>query len=340
MRSLIRQQASDRISHFVIIVTMSLLFVIGDPKTHGMDQSESDIPTPAKSQFRNRMLLFSERLSDVKFLVGPDDDTAVSIPVHTFMLRMADNSLANMFNGDWKDEKVIRIKDCDATTMYSLLRFIYCDEIVFEAGKLYDVLRIADKYLVDSLFEVVGQNCGSEAAKPFLWTIMSFAADFHNGSLIEKCMSVIRGTGSFIRSEDSLQASESVVRLIVSDPDLKVDEFVLLKWCMQWAEKEMERRGLDPGTSKRQVMDSFINEFAFHKMTLSDFAVISHSSDILTAAEVIEVFEAMGGIGTASIKFRKVARKGLAQAQIPFTANDRLKIRTQMARLYRHDHRN
>ena len=178
---------------------MSNLFVFGDPETYDMDQTGGGALHRSKIAFRSKMLLGNEKLSDAVLFVGPEDETAVMIPVHSFILKTASSAFEAMFSGFWKKEDVIRINDCDASVMYTLLRFVYCDELVFEKDKLYDVLRIADKYLVDSLFDVVGQNCGSEAAKPFLWTIMSFAADFHNGSLIEKCMSVIRGTGSFIR---------------------------------------------------------------------------------------------------------------------------------------------
>jgi hypothetical protein len=286
---------------------MTLQFVIGDPVTHVIDPQdmEQDISFSEKSEL-------CEELSDVVFSVGPEDETAVLIPAHSFILKSAGTVFESMFSGKWKEQDVIRVKDYDVTTVYSLLRWIYAQELVFEEGKLYDLLRIADMFLMDSLFEAVTKACTAvemEVTCKFTWTVLSFAIEFKKKDLIETCLKAIRWTcAEYLKLPDSLTASEAAVHMVVSQDDLNVDEIDLIKWAFKWAEEECKRRELDPGTSKRQVMDSFIHQLSFSGIRKEEFASIYRETGILTDEEIIDVINNQKRAVVNSV-FRKCARK-------------------------------
>lgn len=81
---------------------MSIVFEICDPQTYKLAQQEDekrhDSLKSFKVRFRAKMLLFSERYSDASFKVGPDDDTAVLIPVHTVFLVAVSDPFDAMFS--------------------------------------------------------------------------------------------------------------------------------------------------------------------------------------------------------------------------------------------------
>ena len=134
---------------------MSVVFTVGDPRIVASgDASESSLTNIISPTGRAQRLVGNELFSDATFLVGPDEKTAERIPVHTIFLKMASDSFAAMFSGKFKKEESIRIPDHSPSAVYSMMRWIYCEELVFEAGKLTDVLRIARLYLVDSLISM------------------------------------------------------------------------------------------------------------------------------------------------------------------------------------------
>jgi hypothetical protein len=290
---------------------MPLFFVIGDPLTHGMNHHgpEHDNTKLTTSRLRYKMLLASKQGSDAVFSVGLDEKTAIPIPVHSFVLRQASKKFASMFDGSMKKEDKIRVKDFEPSAVHSLLRWMYCDELVFEAGNLYAVLQIAEFFLVHSLIIKVTKRVATIPCRPFIWTILSFAADHLLHPLADECLKVIRPKCRWLlKQSDFLQASESAVCMLVCDSDLRVGEAHLLEWSLKWAAKECERQGLNPETDRRQVMDSFIHEFAYPKLGFKRFASISRSSQFLTEAEKVQVYELMSGEAVGN-PFREVARK-------------------------------
>ena len=283
-------------------------FQIRDPFSVPGPSEGTDISGIISMSGRVRKLLGNELFSDAAFLVGPNKKTAKKIPVHTFMLRMASDAFVAMFSGNWKDEPV-HIPDYDASTVFSLLRWIYCEELVFEAENLIDVLRIAHKYLVESLISFVIVNFANVETK-FLWSILSFSIEIEPPKeLAHKCANlIIANPIEHFASDDFLQASAKSVTAIVSR-DLKMMEMDIFKRCLQWADKESGRRGVRGPVSayRRKMLEPFIYEFAFPAMDATEFAGLPCESGILTDAEQAQILRMTLGIKLES-PFRKIAR--------------------------------
>lgn len=207
--------------------------------------------------------------------------------------------------------------------MDSLLRWIYCDELVFEEGKLAAFLRLADKYMVNNLIRFVSRSCHKDR-KAFVWSFLSMAMEFGDKYKqdIDSCTAVLMSrTRMQLEDPDSIFASPAVVKMFISSFE-NVDEDNLFKWAVKWAEKECERKRLT-SQDKRQVMDPFIHQFAFPGMKQDIFAGIPCESGILSDKELVQIFRIMSGKDVES-PFRKIARKAFpcisykAGNQVPF----------------------
>lgn len=162
---------------------MSFSVTEGDPAAFDVTSSPADVFEAISALKRQQRLLGSDHLSDAKFLVGPEKETATVIPVHSFLLRLASEPFDAMFSGNWIKEDGIHIPDTDADTMYSLLRWIYCQQLVIRSGRLTDVLMLANKYAVTSLirlFKEHDMDC-------YVWQVLNYALRVGDDDLIELC---------------------------------------------------------------------------------------------------------------------------------------------------------
>jgi hypothetical protein len=281
---------------------MPAVFSIFDPRPHPLDMDE----TGTSGSSRNKSLLGRDRLADAVFLVGPDDRTAVRIPVHTFLLMAAGEAFEKMFSGNWKKEEAIRIIDCNESAMYSLLRWIYTDRLVIEADRLTDVMHVAKKYFVNGLFNFIAVNLQDNDS--FVWEVISFSAEFDHKKITNKCLDIIKADpDKYLKQPESLSSCGDAVAAIVSS-DIPVTEMCIFKWALKWAEEECKREGIDPQMGKRQVMQPFIRQFAFASMDQKEFADFVSASGVLSGDEQLLIFRIMSGIQLEN-PFRKNARQ-------------------------------
>lgn len=276
---------------------MPVVFAVGDPRpVRASTESNDGISSMARIATRAKMLLGNELFSDAVFAVGPDRETAERIPVHTCLLKMASDNFATMFSVNWKQKDVIHITDTDASAMYSLLRWIYCDELVFEDGKLVDVLQLAQQRFVYSLLTFVTQNV-DKIDRNSIWSVLSFANQQGDRELYDKCLSLITAEPVVhFASDDFLHSCVQGLTDILAI-DIEMKELQKFQRCLQWAEKECVRQGLSvTPENKRSVMNPFINHFAFPSMSAAEFAGVPCESGVLTAQEQATILRMKHGV--------------------------------------------
>jgi hypothetical protein len=140
-------------------------FTIGNPRPGPEDWNY----TGKGLTSRNKSLLGNKMMRDACFRVGPEDATAVTIPVHQILIHYDGGDLSLLLSKK-RGKKVIRFKDCDDATMWSILRWIYCRELVFEHGRLIDVVKFARKYKVTGLISLLNKHLNLVESHLF-WTI-------------------------------------------------------------------------------------------------------------------------------------------------------------------------
>lgn len=290
---------------------MSSVFVVGDPRATGLPVATvvGEVQAVVKTADQFKLLFNNELNSDAVLLVGREEATAVRIPVHTFLLRNASSIFDAMFSTKWKRDEDIEINDCDAMTMLSLLRWIYCQELVFVDGQLLPVLQVANKYIVTSLITFVTQKF-EEVDESLVWSVMTYAERFKNSQLEGLCLQFItKNAHSCFGSDDFLQAAAASISKIISNDELAVDEIMLFERCLKWSEAECQAQGLDVTPSnQREVMNPFIHSIAFPGMDIKTFSGLPCTSSVLTAEQMALILRSMSGI-EVDTPFRKDARK-------------------------------
>lgn len=100
---------------------------------------------------RYKLLFESRKYTDCEFIV--EDST---FPCHKLVLSMASPVFESMLYGDLK-ETSIEIKDLSAESFYSLLEFMYTNELSLENKSMEDLIEIyygAHKYFLDELSDI------------------------------------------------------------------------------------------------------------------------------------------------------------------------------------------
>lgn len=292
---------------------MTFFFKIGDPKDVTTGSGENSAAGQAMTTIdQQRQLVGSESRSDAVFMVGPVDGVKVDIPVHSFLLRKASQMFDSMFSGTSRQEDVIPITDCSASVMFSVIRWVYCCELVIEDGKFQELQVAASKFMIDSLLAFIAAD-HSNAITTNPWSVLTFAIAADNIELKDKCTALITSDMQDHLSveKDFMIASAAAIHAVLVK-DFTFNESRLLRRCLQWAEHQCEQLGrqLTP-SNKRQLMEPFIREIAFSSMTVREFKVVS-ASGILTEYEELLVFRSIAGIqietGFRSIRKRHPCR--------------------------------
>ena len=287
---------------------MPAVFREGDPMDTGVT-AEAAAEPPAKIMKvikRNKHMLFSERLSDVTFSVGATERTAKKIPAHANLLAGASDVFETMFSENWKKDEPIRIIDFEAPTLCSLLRWIYCDQLIFPPGMLVDVAKIAQKYMVHSLISFVTDNFSEK----YVWSIHTMAIELEMPGLVQKSLNVIDSNQEIhMESADFLNAACASVTAFVSLDRSFSTHFDVFTRCLEWSEKECERRGLDiQPANQRMVMEPFIYQISFESMTAAGFAGLPCESGVLTAEEQIIILRNIAGQSIEN-RFKKMQQQ-------------------------------
>lgn len=266
------------------------IVTIADPETHGLSLSQvSDADMLAHlpdNRMREKLLFNNQLMSDAVFVVE-----GKNVPVHSFLLRIVSPVLNVMFSQAWKQDEPIVIKDFQYPPFLSLIRWIYCEEVVVSDGQLLDVLRLASKYMVYSLIKSVTL----ESAKEHIWSLAAHAAEQEDAERqTELWLTIVSEAQALVQLPDFQNATPAVVQTLIAQSVLSITEIQLFEASFKWTESELRRQGLDvTDENRRTVMEPFIDLFAFKGMDPKDFAGLPRK--VLTDSEMVSVFRSIHG---------------------------------------------
>lgn len=204
-------------------------------------------------------MFMNEALSDAILVVGR---AGTRIPVHSLFLQSCSEVMGAMFNVNWKTNDPIPIKEYGASPIVSLLRWIYCSELVFESEHLLDLMRAAHMFMIHPLIQHVVDNFHSFTESHVL-QIFDFAVMHEHQVLKAKCLNMIGHRSSlqtfdFITMSEFENISPATIAALVSDDELLVDELILFLQCLRWAKAECSRNGQEVTSQElRSIMSPF-----------------------------------------------------------------------------------
>ena len=274
-------------------MTMAHRFRFGDPLSDLPDMTDKDADSMCEAEttlMRNKYLFNNKWFCDASLLAGPDGSERL-IPVHTQVIGPASPPLAAMFGPNWrKDEGPVRLRDYEATVVLSVLRWVYCDELVFLEKDWVQLFQFAHQYLMKPVVALLVAKTVVQKAN--VWPMFSVGVKLDCQTLLDKCKSLIALRASVVlQSNDFLTLSVEAVTVVTLMDPLNASEFQLFTRCLDWAKEECERTKCEPTLGRlRSVMETFIKNIAFTNMTLAELSDV-RKTEILTNEQRLQVFD-------------------------------------------------
>ncbi|PRD30694.1 UNVERIFIED_CONTAM: BTB/POZ domain-containing protein 6 [Trichonephila clavipes] len=226
-------------------------------------------------------------LSDVEVQVKDDAGNYRTFYAHKLILAMAGNEFISLYN---VNSKVIKILDSSPDTVYSMLRYLYTDEInllcmedavnLFKLARNYsvrDLERICSKYIL-----------GGEINLDNLFAKYECALSLNFNDLLQSCRRFIEcNTKAIFSSKGFCDASSAVVGDILSQNCLNVSsELVVISAAYKWSESECRRKGRP--TEKlcmRDAIEPLLKHLRFLALTADEFCDLVETCEIFTSYE-------------------------------------------------------
>ena len=151
---------------------------------------------------RNKYMFNNPLLSDIKFAFP---NTGKIIPAHKYVLAISSSVFFAMFYGDLAETgDTIDIIDCDPDTFLSFLRYIYCDEAIFnDTDSAVKVMLLADKCDVPSVTSEIVKYLDGEIDPRSAFDLLTLARQFNDEGLERACWDVIQYNAIAIATSDS-----------------------------------------------------------------------------------------------------------------------------------------
>ena len=245
-----------------------------------------------------KFMFNNELLSDVKFVVRDSEGGSESmkkIPAHKFLLAISSPVFYAMFYGELAEKKdSIDISDCDHSSLLELFRFIYSDEVNFNADNVMQVLYLAKKYMLPSLADKCSEFLGENLDASNVFHVLPDALKYEEKDLVDHCWEAIdEQADEAVKSDGFVAIEKSVLEALVERDSLNVKEVELFKAVDCWATKECEKQGLAAeGSVKRRILgERIVKAIRFPLMGQEQFADVVLDCDILTKKELFDLMK-------------------------------------------------
>lgn len=234
----------------------------------------------------NAKLFMQSEISDISFQVGVNNSDLFY--GHKAIIATACPVLKEMIR---RSKDPIVVEDVARTVFLTIMRYIYCHEIVIDKGYVYETLVAADKFDIPEIMFSIAALIDMD----ILPIVFNYTTASEKDKLGFLCSYHMRSNvTSFLGPECFMLLTQASVARVVGDEELVCDEIVLWKTCVSWAEQECERRSQGKATTvqeKRRVMKSFLSNFRFKYMPLEEFTRGPADSGILKLTEVVDVYK-------------------------------------------------
>lgn len=119
-------------------------------------------------------------------------DQMQTIPAHKYVLATGSSVFYAMFYGGLAEcTEDIRVPDVEPTAFLTLLRYMYCDEILLEPDNVLATLYVAKKYIVPHLARAAVNFLESSLTAKNACLLLSQSRLFEEPELMQRCWEVI-----------------------------------------------------------------------------------------------------------------------------------------------------
>ena len=156
------------------------------------------------------------------------------------------------------------------------------------------LLYAAKKYCVTNLETKCREYLENEICVDNVCVILEHSSILNEHTIRAKCFEyVLENADNVLKSEGFISLSKATVEELISCDDLICEELGVFNACIQWAKKRCEEKHMNSSEDKnlRQELGSILGLIRFPLMGIEVFAEKVSDTSILTADEIIALFQ-------------------------------------------------
>ena len=119
---------------------------------------------------------------------------------------------------------------------------------------------------------------------------------------------VIKETLKCRNSEAFCNFGPRILNILLKNRSVQINEVDLFKAVLKWVDRECARHGInieEDKTLRRRVLGDSVYDIHFLEMSQEDFVNQASSTGILTETEVVGIFQHIGRLQVADLKWKK-----------------------------------
>ena len=288
-------------------------------------QYDSDWQSTKKTVLERNSHMFNYPfMSDIKFTCG--ESKRKYFHAHKYVLATSSAVFYAMFYGELAEKgSTIHLPDTDEESLEVFLRFLYTDDCKMTAEVAIKVMYLAKKYIVPSLTEKCVEVFHESLQPDNAVTVLEQAMHFDEKELEKKCWEVVESqTGQVIASEAFCRISQgTLIDLLKRETLVGVKEIEFFKAVLKWSDAQCAKNGLEAtGENRRAVVGNALYEIRFLSMSQRDFAHNVSSSGLLTAEELVPIYEKLNGLDQGLLKWKQPKPRALLKGFKRFNLAD------------------
>ena len=269
-------------------------------------QCDNDWQSTKKTVLERNSHMFNNPLmSDIKFTCG--ESKRKYFYAHKYVLATSSVVFYAMFYGDLAEKgPTIHLPDTDEESLEVFLRFLYTEDCKMTAEVAIKVMYLAKKYIVPSLTEKCVEVFHKSLKPDNVVTVLEQAVHFDEKELEKKCWEVVESqTVQVIASEAFCHISQGTLIHLLKRETLGVEEIEFFKAVLKWSDAQCAKNGLEAtGENRRAVIGNALYEIRFLSMSQQDFAHNVSSSGLLTAEELVPIYDKLNGLDQGLLRWK------------------------------------
>ena len=169
-------------------------------------------------------------------------------------------------------------------------------------------MYLAKTYLLWSLAEKCYSVLEANIEPDNVFTVLEQAM-YLDEKLETKCWDmVIKETLKCLNSEAFCNIGPRILNVLLKNRSLQINEVNLFKAVLKWVDRECARQGInieEDKTLRRRVLGDNVYDIHFLEMSQEDFVNQVSSTGILTETEVVGIFQHIGALQVADLKWKR-----------------------------------
>ena len=253
---------------------------------------------------RNSHMFNNSDMSDISFTCDGSDKILYA---HKYVLGTSSAVFHAMFYGDLAEKNsIVHLSDTDEKSLEEFLRFLYTDECNLTTDNVISVMYLSKKYIVPSLTEKCVNNLKSSIKAENVMSILEQATHFDESKFEMSCWKFIKSnTKRVVASTDFNNINQKTLASLLSRNDLNIVEVELFRAVLKWSDFQCLKKDIEATReNRRSVVGDAIYDLRFLAMTQKEFAQTVATSGLLTAEEMIPIYNKFNGIDSLDLKWK------------------------------------